>query len=98
MLEASAVEFQKQIARAPSEWMECRINMIDTDGTLSRWRILMMLEHEVHHCSPIDNYAGLEGWDVPQFLVEPESRLANCWIGNSRIFAIVRLEEYVCSS
>ena len=58
----------------------------------------MMLEHEVHHCSPIDNYAGLEGWDVPQILVEPESRLANCGIGNSRIFAIVRLEEYVCSS
>ena len=29
----------------------------------------MMLEHEVHHCSQIDKYAGLEGLDVPQLLV-----------------------------
>ena len=26
----------------------------------------MLLEHEVHHRSQIDTYAGLEGWDVPQ--------------------------------
>jgi uncharacterized damage-inducible protein DinB len=41
--------------------------MIDTPGaTLSGWRLLMMmLEHEVHHRSQIDTYAGLEGWPVP---------------------------------
>jgi len=41
--------------------------MIDTPGqTLSGWRLLMMmLEHEVHHRSQIDSYAGLEGWSVP---------------------------------
>jgi uncharacterized damage-inducible protein DinB len=41
--------------------------MIDTPGqTLSGWRLLMMmLEHEVHHRSQIDSYAGLEGWPVP---------------------------------
>ena len=40
--------------------------MIDTTGSLSGWRILtMMLEHEVHHRSQIDTYAGLEGWAVP---------------------------------
>ena len=40
--------------------------MIDTPGSLSGWRILMMmLEHEVHHRSQIDTYAGLEGWPVP---------------------------------
>ena len=40
--------------------------MIDTPGALSGWRILMMmLEHEVHHRSQIDTYAGLEGWPVP---------------------------------
>jgi uncharacterized damage-inducible protein DinB len=66
-LEASAVEFQKQISGTPAEWMDRRIKMIDTDGTLSGWRIMMMLlEHEVHHRSQIDTYAGLEGWDVPQ--------------------------------
>ena len=66
-LEASAVEFQKQISGTPAEWMNRRIKMIDTDGTLSGWRIMMMLlEHEVHHRSQIDTYAGLEGWDVPQ--------------------------------
>ena len=66
-LEASAVEFQKQISGTPAEWMDRRVKMIDTDGTLSGWRIMMMLlEHEVHHRSQIDTYAGLEGWDVPQ--------------------------------
>jgi uncharacterized damage-inducible protein DinB len=40
--------------------------MIDTPGSLSGWRILMMmLEHEVHHRSQIDTYAGLQGWPVP---------------------------------
>ena len=41
--------------------------MIDTPGqALSGWRLLMMmLEHEVHHRSQIDSYAGLEGWPVP---------------------------------
>ncbi|MQG30635.1 MAG: hypothetical protein FI724_00555, partial [SAR202 cluster bacterium] len=28
--------------------------------------LMMLLEHEVHHRSQIDTYAGLEGWDVPQ--------------------------------
>lgn len=26
---------------------------------------MMMLEHEVHHRSQIDAYAGLQGWPVP---------------------------------
>ena len=66
-LESSAADFQQQIQGTPQEWLNRRIKMIDTDGTLSGWRILMMLlEHEVHHRSQIDTYAGLEGWDVPQ--------------------------------
>ena len=61
-LEASAAEFQKRIEGTPNDWLDRRIKMIDTDGTLSGWRILMMLlEHEVHHRSQIDTYAGLEG-------------------------------------
>ena len=66
-MEASATEFLKQIEGTSPEWLNRRIKMIDTDDTLSGWRILMMLlEHEVHHRSQIDTYAGLEGWDVPQ--------------------------------
>jgi uncharacterized damage-inducible protein DinB len=63
----SASEFQAQLAGTPDAWLERRIAMIDSDGTLAGWRILMMMiEHDVHHRSQIDTYAGLNGWDVPQ--------------------------------
>ena len=40
--------------------------MIDSGGALSGWRVLMMMmEHDIHHRSQIDTYAGLNGWDVP---------------------------------
>ena len=66
-LEASVAEFHQRINSTPKEWLTRRVAMLDSDGTLSGWRILMMLlEHEVHHRSQIDTYAGLQGWDVPQ--------------------------------
>ena len=66
-LEASAAEFHSRLDGTPPEWLQRRVKMIDTDGMLSGWRIMMMLfEHEVHHRSQIDTYAGLQGWDVPQ--------------------------------
>ena len=66
-LEESAAEFRRRIDGTPAEWLDRRIKMIDTDGAVSGWRVLMMLlEHEVHHRSQIDTYAGLQGWDVPQ--------------------------------
>ena len=66
-LEASAQEFRRRIKGTPPQWLDRKIPMIDTDGALSGWRILMMmLEHEVHHRSQIDTYSGLQGWDVPQ--------------------------------
>src|SRR5262249_31212962 len=50
-----------------AEWLTRRIEMVDRPGTLPGWRLLMMmLEHEVHHRSQIDTYAGLQGWPVPQ--------------------------------
>jgi uncharacterized damage-inducible protein DinB len=27
---------------------------------------MMMMEHDIHHRSQIDTYAGMNGWDVPQ--------------------------------
>lgn len=67
VLEETYAEFKRRIEGTPPEWLERRIEMIDTDGTLAGWRLLMMcLEHEVHHRSQIDTYAGLNGWEPPQ--------------------------------
>ena len=66
-LEASASRFAALLKDTPDAWLTRRIEMIDTPGrSLSGWRLLMMmLEHEVHHRSQIDSYAGLMGWPVP---------------------------------
>lgn len=65
-LEKSFELFTERLEGTPPEWLERKIKMIDTDGELSGWRVLMMcLEHEVHHRSQIDTYAGLHAWDVP---------------------------------
>jgi uncharacterized damage-inducible protein DinB len=64
-LEESMVEFRRRLEGTPNEWLKRKIKMIDTGGELSGWRILMMcLEHDVHHRSQIETYAGLEGWPV----------------------------------
>jgi uncharacterized damage-inducible protein DinB len=66
-LRSSAERFASLIRDTPAEWLARRIEMIDTPGTIPGWRLLMMmLEHEVHHRSQIDTYAGLQGWPVPQ--------------------------------
>jgi uncharacterized damage-inducible protein DinB len=66
-LRASAERYVSLLKDTPAPWLTRRIEMIDTPGqALSGWRLLMMmLEHEVHHRSQIDSYAGLEGWPVP---------------------------------
>ena len=66
-LRESADRFVDLLKDTPPEWLTRRIEMIDMPGsTLSGWRVLMMmLEHEVHHRSQIDAYAGLQGWPVP---------------------------------
>ncbi len=66
-LQASFDEFQAKLVETPCDWLERRIDMIDSDATLPGWRLLlMMMEHDIHHRSQIDTYAGLNGWDVPQ--------------------------------
>lgn len=65
VLEESAQAFQDSLSDAPDEWLQRRIEMIDTDGTLAGWRVLaMMVEHDVHHRSQLTTYAGLNGWPV----------------------------------
>ena len=66
-LERTAVAFRSALTGTPDDWLRRRIALIDTHGSISAWRLLtMMTEHEVHHRSQIDTYAGLEGWPVPQ--------------------------------
>lgn len=51
--------------------------MIDTAGSLSGWRVLMMMvEHDIYHRSQIDAYAGLNGWDVPQIYGRSAEQIA----------------------
>ena len=66
-LRSSADRFAALLADTPADWLTRRVETIDTPGTtLSGWRLLMMtVEHEVHHRSQIDAYAGLQGWPVP---------------------------------
>ncbi len=62
----SAEELHRSLDGTPDAWLGRKVQMIDTDGKLSGWRLLMMmLEHDIHHRSQIDTYAGLNGWPVP---------------------------------
>ena len=65
-LEGSARDLHDRLTGTPDDWLERKIPMIDSSGALSGWRVLMMmLEHDIHHRSQIDTYAGLNGWPVP---------------------------------
>lgn len=77
-LDTSAARFVALLKDTPDEWLGRRIEMIDTpSASLSGWRILMMLiEHEVHHRSQIDSYAGLQGWPVPDIFNRSSEHIA----------------------
>jgi uncharacterized damage-inducible protein DinB len=65
-LDASAAKLHAALEGTPDEWLRRKVAMIDSDGALSGWRVLMMMvEHDIHHRSQIDTYAGLNGWPVP---------------------------------
>jgi uncharacterized damage-inducible protein DinB len=65
-LEESARLFHERLDGTPDAWLSRKVAMIDSEGALSGWRVLMMMvEHDIHHRSQIDTYAGLNGWAVP---------------------------------
>ncbi len=65
-LEDSAREFRGLLEGTPDGWLRRKVTMIDTPQSLSGWRVLLMMaEHDIHHRSQIDTYAGLNGWEVP---------------------------------
>ena len=66
-LHESHARFSALLAGTPDAWLQRKVETIDSDFGLSGWRVLMMMvEHDIHHRSQIDTYAGLNGWDVPQ--------------------------------
>lgn len=76
-IEESAKELFRALEGTPSEWLERKVPMIDTDAGLSGWRVLMMMtEHDIHHRSQIDTYAGLNGWDVPDIYGRSAEQIA----------------------
>ncbi len=76
-IEESATVFRRRLEGTPDEWLERKVQMIDTEGRLSGWRVLMMmLEHDIHHRSQIDTYAGLNGWDVPDIFGRSAEQIA----------------------
>ena len=65
-LDESARRFRALLAPTPDAWLQRKVAMIDSDAALSGWRVLMMMmEHDIHHRSQIDTYAGINGWPVP---------------------------------
>lgn len=66
-LQDSYERLRGALAGTPDAWLERKIPLIDSDGSISGWRILLLMaEHDIHHRSQLDTYAGLNGWDPPQ--------------------------------
>jgi uncharacterized damage-inducible protein DinB len=65
-LNESAATMGERLAATAPDQLSRRVESIDTPGrTFSAWRLLMMLlEHDVHHRSQIQTYAGVMGWPV----------------------------------
>ncbi len=65
-LDDSARKLVAALEGTPDGWLQRKVAMIDSDGELSGWRVLMMMvEHDIHHRSQIYTYAGINGWPVP---------------------------------
>lgn len=75
-LEESARMLHERLVDTPDEWLRRKVPMIDSEGALSGWRVLlMMVEHDIHHRSQIDTYAGLNGWPVPDIYGRSAERI-----------------------
>ncbi len=77
-LDASFAQFSELVSAVGPEGLTRQVPMIDTPGgSLSGWRVLMMmLEHDIHHRSQIDTYAGLNGWDPPDIFFRSAETIA----------------------
>ncbi len=77
-LDASFEEFSRLVTAVGPEGLTREVEMIDTPGAaLSGWRVLlMMMEHDIHHRSQIDTYAGLNGWAPPDIYFRSAETIA----------------------
>ncbi len=77
-LDASFEEFSRLVTQAGADGLTRQVEMIDTPGAaLSGWRVLlMMMEHDIHHRSQIDTYAGLNGWNPPDIYFRSAETIA----------------------
>jgi uncharacterized damage-inducible protein DinB len=67
-LNGSTAYVRERMSGSPADWLTRRVDSLDTPGlTFSAWRLLMMMaEHDIHHRSQIDAYAGVMSWPVQQ--------------------------------
>ena len=67
-LNDSAQLMAARLSGTPEDWLTRRLPSIEGgEQRISGWRVLMMgTEHDVHHRSQIDTYAGIAGWEVQQ--------------------------------
>jgi uncharacterized damage-inducible protein DinB len=67
VLEASSANLREALHDTPPAWLDRRVPLADEPGDIAGWRVLLMLtEHEIHHRSQLDTWAGLNGWNAPQ--------------------------------
>ena len=78
-LDASFERFCELTREVGADGLSRQVPMIDTpDGSLTGWRVLMMmLEHDIHHRSQIDTYAGLNGWEPPDIYFRSAETIEN---------------------
>jgi uncharacterized damage-inducible protein DinB len=67
-LDDSAAHVAERLGGSPPDWLTRKVESLDTPGlSFSAWRLLMMMaEHDIHHRSQIDAYAGVMSWPVQQ--------------------------------
>ena len=77
-LDDSFERFSELVREVGPNGLSRQVSMIDTpDSSLTGWRVLMMmLEHDIHHRSQIDTYAGLNGWDPPDIYFRSAESIA----------------------
>jgi uncharacterized damage-inducible protein DinB len=63
-LDGSAARVQELLSGTPAEWLNRPIPMLDGRPQPGRRLLLFLIEHEVHHRSQVQAYAGLYGWGV----------------------------------
>jgi uncharacterized damage-inducible protein DinB len=66
-LERSVETLRDRLSGHPDTVLQQRVRLIEDNGDIAAWRILMMLvEHEVHHRSQVNAYAPFANWSPPQ--------------------------------